>query len=337
VTQSTFVSLPTTRVGALLACSLLASGCLAGPSTAIGGGPIGRAPDLREAALLPEPDSTRGVGFVIIANRRDILEESRNELNAAARSYQRLFGARPDEAQLRLTSDQERVVVEIRIGSRRTTSVTVPLGRDDRGRMTAPEAIRTASAVVLATSHEWLGVLLEELAPAESKGAGWMARERIPVWVRVGLLENVAARPVHESWMVQLGQGRDSLPSVAEMWAGAWCPAECIQALLTFGAAPGAAGAGSGVPGDAGDQSMRSGRTGSPEGRVRYVASTYSLLQFIARREGPEFMRALVTAAATSGDVQPVLDQARSFTSAAADIDRQWRVWLATFAFPERR
>ena len=73
------------------------------------------------------------------------------------------------------------------------------------------------------------------------------------------------------------------------------------------------------------------------QGRMRYAAATYSLLQFIAKREGPDFMRDLVRTALTGGDLTTALGAARSFTPDPADIDRQWRVWLAPFAFPDGR
>ena len=44
----------------------------------------------------------------------------------------------------------------------------------------------------------------------------------------------------------------------------------------------------------------------------------------------------LVAAALRGGDVQAALGRATSFTADPDDIDRQWRVWLATFAYPER-
>ena len=58
--------------------------------------------------------------------------------------------------------------------------------------------------------------------------------------------------------------------------------------------------------------------------------------EFIARREGPDYMRALLASALTNGDVQGVLRSARSFTADPADIERQWRPWLAPFAEPYR-
>ncbi|HEX4936321.1 MAG TPA: hypothetical protein VFV33_24235, partial [Gemmatimonadaceae bacterium] len=70
---------------------------------------------------------------------------------------------------------------------------------------------------------------------------------------------------------------------------------------------------------------------------MRYAAATYSLLQFMARREGPEFMRELVRTALAGGDLRAALGAARSFTADPADIDRQWRVWLAPFAYPDGR
>lgn len=69
---------------------------------------------------------------------------------------------------------------------------------------------------------------------------------------------------------------------------------------------------------------------------MRYAAATYSLLQFMSKREGPDFMREVVRTALTGGSVTGALAAARSFTADPSDIDRQWRVWLAPFAFPDR-
>jgi hypothetical protein len=60
-------------------------------------------------------------------------------------------------------------------------------------------------------------------------------------------------------------------------------------------------------------------------------------VQFIARREGPDYMRRLLATALEGGDLTAALGSATSFTADPADIDRQWRVWLATFAFPDGR
>lgn len=307
--------------------AIATSACLAGPATAIGGGPIGRAPNLREAELLPVPDSTRGVGFILSSNRRDLLEETRVELNAGARAFERIFGSRPDEADVRLTSDQREVRVTLRVGRRQVAPFTVSLQRDDRGRPRIPESMHIASAVVLATAREWLTTLVHDLVPSDTSSAGWMQRDGVPVWLRLGLLQGAAVSPVHDRWLVQLARERDSLPTVAALMRPDSCDAECLAPFTRAGdAAPGSAD----VP-----LTSRRGRLPALDGRVRYAASTYSLVQFIAKREGPEYMRALVTTALTGGDFTAALGSARSFTADPGDIDRQWRVWLAPFAFPE--
>jgi len=316
--------------------SLLCAACLAGPATAIGGGPIGRAPNLREGELLREPDSTRGTGFIIASNRRDLLEESRVELNAAARSFERLFGTRPDEADIRLTSDAAEVRVTIRVGTRPASSFAIALeGR--RARL--PEPMRVATVVVLATAREWLFGAVRDLAPGDGSGAGWMERDVVPAWLRTGLLQNVAVHPLHELWMVQLGRQRDSLPRVSALFAPESCGATCLAPFARIGSA-GSTSAEDAVISDDPElgarREQRRGRLPELDGRARYAASTYSLVQFMATREGPAFMRTLVAAALRGGDVQAALGRATSFTADPDDIDRQWRVWLATFAYPER-
>ncbi len=311
------------------------SACLAGPATAIGGGPIGRTPNLREAELLPIPDSTRGVGFVLISNRRDLLEETRVELNAAARAFERMFGERPDEADVRLTSDQQEVRVALRVGRRQLPPFTVSLQRDG-GRPRIAESMHIASAVVLVTSREWLSTLIHALVPSDTSSAGWMTRENVPVWLRMGVLQGVADRPIHELWLSQLARQRDSLPTVAELWRADSCDAQC---LAPFARPEENSADRANAPADAEALRERGGRGRRPTlaGRVRYAASTYSLVQFISKREGPEFMRALVATALTGGDLTAALGAAHSFTADASDIDRQWRVWLAPFAYPDGR
>lgn len=318
---------------------LLASACLAGPSSALGGGPIGRAPNLREGELLREPDSTRGVGFIIASNRRDLLEESRVELNAAARAFERLFGTRPDEADIRLTSDERDVQAAIRIGTRPAVRFTIALtGKRER----LPEAIRVATVVVLSSSREWLLGAVRDLAPGDTSSAGWMDRRQLPDWLRTGLLQNVAVSPLHELWMVQLGRERDSLPSVASLFASGTCDAECLAPFARIG------GEGTTTDGDAvfsadlealgsdGRLDHRRGRLPALDARARYAAATYSLVLFMSTREGPEFVRNLVATALRGGDQRAALGSATSFTADPDDIDRQWRVWLATFAYPDQ-
>jgi len=317
--------------------TLFCAACLAGPGTALGGGPIGRAPDLREGELLREPDSTRGIGFIFASNRRDLLEESRVELNAAARSFERIFGTRPDEANIRLTSDARQVQVTIRTGTRPASSFSIAL---EGGRTRLPESVGVATIVVLATSREWLLGATRELAPGDSSSAGWMERDVVPAWLRTGLLQNVAVHPLHEQWMVQLGRQRDALPRVSALFADDACGPACLAPYARIGA-PGTSTAGDAVFSDDEDLDARRaqgrGRVPELEGRARYAASTYSLVQFMAMREGPAFMRALVAAALHGGDVRAALGRATSFTADPDDIDRQWRVWLATFAYQDRR
>jgi len=319
---------------AVIAMPLVATGCLAGPSTALGGGPIGRAPALRETELLPVPDSTRGVGFILFSNRRDLVEETRVELNAAARAYDRLFGERPSEAVVRLESDQRAVQVSVRIGTRQLPAFSVSLRRDDNGRPRVPEAMHVASAVVLATARGWMATLVRDLVPGDTSTAGWMARESVPAWLRLGLLQSVAESPVHELWLTQLARQRDSLPAVAEMWRAESCDAACLAPFLRDGDTEGQPPALEAAP--RADGRRGRGRLPALEGRMRYAAATYSLLQFMSKREGPDFMREVVRTALTGGSVTGALAAARSFTADPSDIDRQWRVWLAPFAYPDR-
>lgn len=309
-----------------------------GPSSALSGGPIGRAPDLREAALLPEPDSTRGTGFTIISNRRDLLEESRVELNAAARAYERLLGNRPTEGAIRLTSDDRQVLVAIRGARPQPTAFVSPLGRDGRGRPRLPEAIRIANDVVLAMSHDWLSSAMRELVPGDTSSAGWMARANVPAWLRAGLLLGVAENATRERWLVQLARQRDSLPSVAELLRPGACDAACLAPLARFARQGDTTGEAAAAPVvEALSPATGGGRGEALDGRERFLASTYSLVVFMSRREGPDFMRALVATALAGGDVRAALGTARSFTADPADIDRQWRVWLAPFAHPDGR
>lgn len=325
VAGSLSTALPVTLPVALL------TGCLMGPSSALSGGPIGRAPDLREAALLPEPDSTRGTGFTIIANRRDILEESRVELNAAARAYERLLGARPADGAIRLTSDDRQVHVVIRGARPQPTAFVASLGREARGRPLLPEAMRIANDVVLAMSHEWLSSAVHDLVPGDTSSAGWMARASVPAWLRAGLLLGVAENATRERWLVQLARQRDSLPSVAEMLRSEGCDA-CLASFARLARQGGAVDNAADPLTEDVFPAARRGRAEAMDARERLLASTYSLVLFMSRREGPEFMRALVAAAVAGGDVSAALGTARSFTADPGDIDRQWRVWLASFA-----
>lgn len=325
----------------LASLPLAAAACLAGPSSAIGGGPIGRAPNLRESELLRVSDSTRGEGFVIFSNRRDLLEESRVELNAAARAYSRLLGVRPEEADIRLVSDDANVQVTIRVGTRPASRFSIAL-RPSTARARLPEANRVAMLVVLASSRAWLQGAIHEFAPADPSTTPWMERAQIPAWLRTGVIQNVAVNPLHELWMVQLGRERESLPRVADLFADNMCDARCLDPFTRLGS-DGSVNDGEAMIGAEGAPPLPSsgrfepgrGRVPELQGSARYAASTYSLVQFIAKREGPEFMRALLTVALAGGDVRKALGAAQSFTADPADIDRQWRVWLATFAYPE--
>lgn len=329
------------RVLTLASVALAPAACLTGPSAALGGGPIGRAPNLRETELLRVPDSTRGEGFVIRANRRDLLEESRVELNAAARAYQRMFGVLPEDADIRLVSDEANVEATIRVGARPPSTFSIAL-RSEQTRARLPEATRVAMLVVLASSRAWLAGTIHELAPTDASGTPWMERTQLPAWLRTGVLQNVAVNPFHELWMVQLGRERETLPTVAELFGTNSCDAACLAPFTTLGS-DGSTNDGEPAIGiETAPPLPASGRFDPGRGRVpplqgsaRYAAATYSLVQFIAKREGPDFMRALVASALAGRDVREALGAARTFTADPSDIDRQWRVWLATFAYPE--
>ena len=290
------------------------------------------------------PDSTRGVGFTIVSNRRDLLVESRVELNGAARAFDRLLGARPENAEIRLTSDEKEVVVTIRIGARAAAAFSLPLGREDRGRgrISSP-AMRVASTVVLVMSREWLSDFVRELVPGDTSSTGWLARERIPAWLRLGILQSVAEHPIHERWMAQLARQRDAMPSVDDIFLASSCDAGCLARFGRVGTSDAANPDGlsdvveieSGSPGDR--AGFGRGRLPELDGRARYLASTYALVQFMAKREGPAYLRTLLTTALTGGDMALAIGTARSFSASTSDIDRQWKVWLASYAFPGGR
>lgn len=333
-------SVPRHAIAAALLAATSTTGCLAGPGTALGGGPIGRTPNLRETALLPEPDSTRGTGFVLRSNRRDLTDRVRLDLNAAGRAYERLMGVRPEESDVRLVADERAVRVTILVGRRPGTPLTIDLRRDERGRPQDAEDVRVADAVVMAAAREWLTNLSRELAgeTATEGESAWMRRERVPSWLRLGMLQAVAGPRWHEYWLAQLGRRRDSLPSVESLMSPGACDAACLAPFL----GPPAAGAASDEGAEAAPPPLATrgarggGRLPALEGRALMVASTFSLVQFMARREGPAWLRTLLTDALTTGDVRGALGAARSFTADPADIDRQWRVWLAPYAVEER-
>lgn len=326
---------------AIAACGALAiAGCLAGAGSAIGGGPIGMAPDPRDAALLPEADSTRGQGFILASNRRDLMDETRVELNGSARAFERLLGERPVPAQIRMVSTDTMTTLSIRVGDRVLAPFDVPVSRRGRGRdgVRGSDALRVASRVISVMSREWLTEYLRSQDPeaAVGVGRGWMQETRIAPWLRVGMLQAVAESRVHETWLMRLGRMRDSLEPISKTMSNDACPAAC---LAPFSPAEGAAGGAAPwmvegeLPGR--DAMMRGGRGQPPslDGRMRFVASAYALTLFFSRREGPTFVRAMITASLDGRDAASVFGTARTFTPAIDDIDRQWRVWLATYAY----
>ncbi len=317
------------RVAAALATalsSLALSGCLAGPGTALGG-PIGVAPDPKAAELLAEPDSTRGDSFVLFSNRRDLLDATRVQLNAAARAYARLLGERPAATDVRLTSDRTATTVTVRVGRRTIPPFRVSLDPSVRGGRTA-EPTRVSLTVVQVVANEWLTAFTGVAANAAPAANSWSQDARLPLWMRMGVLEAVAESPVHEIWLAQLGRTRESIPALTTLLAGAGCDAECQQ-LLT-------------VP--TGEvtlanrvalllESSRQNASTIPDGRQRFVASAYALTLFFSRREGAPFVKSVIGSALAGRPVESSFSGATTFSSSVSDIDRQWRVWLATFAY----
>ena len=287
------------------------------------------APDLRASEILVEPDSTRGAGFVLVANRRDLLDATRLQLNAAARAYERLLGERPVPADVRLTSDRDSVSVALSIGRRMVAPFRLSLAGSARGGR-AMEPPRIALAVAQAVAGAWLSDYVTAAAPKGATAAqiSWGGESRLPPWLRAGMLEAVAEGPYHERWLPRLGRARASLPPLASLLAGEACDSACRLAL----AAPPGSELSSGRVESMLTEAARRDASVPFEGGPRFVASSYALALFFSRREGPAFMRALITAPLEGRTVESVFESATSFSSQLADIDRQWRVWLATFA-----
>jgi hypothetical protein len=326
---------------AFLLAALALAGCLSGP--ALGGGAIGIAPDPRDAALLEFPDSTRGQSFIISSNRRDLMDETRTELNVSARAFERLLGERPLPAEVRFTSTDSLTTVHLKVGSRALPAFSVPVSRQGRGRpgLRGSDALRVASWTVSVMAREWLSEFLRTQFAETPGGAPrpWMEESRLAPWLRVGMLQSVAESPVHELWLMRLGRARDSLESVGRVMARDACDSACLAPFLRN---PGSASAALAVDAPAGmtiDEAP--GRRGLPggrslpalDGRLLFAATSYSLTLFFSRREGPDFVRAMIATSLGGGDASTVFARARSFTPAIDDIDRQWRVWLATFAY----
>jgi hypothetical protein len=135
---------------------------------------------------------------------------------------------------------------------------------------------------------------------------------------------------------MRLGKMRDSLDPISQTMANDACPAACLAPFMLAEGTPGGVTP-SVVEGElpGRDATLRGRRGQLPplDGRMRFVASAYALTLFFSKREGPPFMRAMITASLGGRDVSSVFGTARSFTPAISDIDRQWRVWLATYAF----
>lgn len=307
--------------------TLTLAGCLAGPATALGG-PIGVAPDPKAAELLAEPDSTRGDSFVLFSNRRDLLDATRIQLNAAARAYARLFGERPAAADVRLTSDRSTTTVSLRVGQRTLAPIRISLDPSIRGGR-GGEPARVALAVVHVLADEWLSTFASALTSSPA-AASWSQIVRVPLWMRIGLLEGVAESRVHETWLAQLGRRRDSLPALSTILAGQGCDSECQDVLA--------------VP--SGDVTLpnrigllldgaRQSASTIPDARQQFVASAYALTLFFSRREGAPFVKSLISAALAGRPVESAFAGATTFSRDVNDIDRQWRVWLATFAYAE--
>lgn len=316
ISRDTVAPVAAARVALLAACAVSLSGCLAGPSSALGGGPIGVAPDVRAADILPEPDSTNGTGFVLLSNRRDFLDATRLQLSGAGRSFERLFGERPAVADVRLTSTQSELTVSLKVAGRQHAPLVIPIEAGSRGRTAEP--VRVSFAITRAVADLWLADLANYLG--KGNDTSWVANRRVPLWLRTALLEGVAAASVHDIWLMQLGRTRETLPTVAALFAGEGCDSACRLAIETLA-----------VPSIDRDprQEMRGSR-GTLEARSRYRAATASLALFFSRREGPAFMRGLMAAPLTGKSAEEALAPATSF-SGADDANRQWRVWLATF------
>lgn len=323
------------RVLPAFAVTLVLGGCLAGAGTALGGGPIGVAPDLRAGELLREPDSTRGAGFVIVSNRTDLLQEARVQLNAAARAYERLVGDRPPTAEVRLTSGEDDVRLDVRLPERSVSSNTVSLAPGGRALPRAAEPLRISRAVVESVAREWLSSYLGDVARALDLPAAssWMEDTRIPGWIRVGMVETIADDLLHEAWLMQLGRTRASLPPASELLGPSSCDSMCLARLIAPPGSPGGMGEAIAPEG----WGWRRGR-GAPaavslEGPARFVAVAYSITLFMSQREGSDYVRTVVATALQGRDLTEAFATAKSFSGELADIDRQWRVWLATFAY----
>jgi hypothetical protein len=292
-----------------------------------------------------------GVGYEIVAPRRDLLPDAKLELDRASREFIRIFEVDPPPIVVRLLDS---LPPRLRADSAppplgpRVLPVLVPRVR--KGFENDPR-FRRPPAVARAAARGWFAAYVDTRFAKDTTGRPaplpYLAGEdpRLPDWLEDAVPAMIAGSSMVEFRVAQLADRPKELLPLRELFAAQRPGA--ARTADSAAASPSVTGAPTSAPGapprddatveraQAGwDDPRTRGRRMSPEVErvMRFTAQSLSVAQFLAEREGPAFMGRITDRLLDGGTMTTALGDAHSVPNDLDALDAAWRTWLQTQA-----
>jgi hypothetical protein len=295
-----------------------------------------------------------GVGYEVVAPRRNLLPDAKQELDRASREFVRIFEVDPPPIVVRLLDSLPR---GLRADSAapslgpRVLPVLVPRvrkGFEDDPRYRRPPAVGRAAA------RGWFAAYVDTRFAKDTTSSPaplpYLAGEdpRIPDWLEEAVPAMIAGSSMHEFFVARLADQKDLLPLRELFTARRPGAARAADSVAKIRPVTGAATAapGSLPPEDASveraeaiwdDPRTRGRRMPAETERVmRFGAQSLSVAQFLAEREGRAFIGRITDRLLDGGTMTSALGDARAVPSDPDALDAAWRNWLQTQAEARR-
>jgi hypothetical protein len=285
-----------------------------------------------------------GVGYEIVAPRRNLLPDAKQELDRASRGFIRIFEVDPPAIVVRLLDS---LPPRLRADSApalgpRVLPVLVPRVRqgfedDPRYRRTPP--------VARAAARGWFAAYVDtRFAKDTTKPPAplpYFAGEdpRIPDWLEDAVPAMITGSPMYEFFVAQLAEHPKELLPLRELFSAQHpASARTADSAATGTAAPAAVAGGGAVSANPAvtraeavwDDPRTRGRRMNAEAEraMRFTAQSLSVAQFLAEREGPAFIGRITDRLLDGGTMTSALRDARTAPSDIDELDQAWRTWL---------
>ncbi|HUF28452.1 MAG TPA: hypothetical protein VMM18_15855 [Gemmatimonadaceae bacterium] len=251
-----------------------------------------------------------GPGYELIAPRREILAETQHDIEAAARQFQRYFGTTAPLAIVRYLDSLPpvRPGQDTSIASlTERNEVQIPArfaGFQRSGQRVSPVRPGPAAARVWVVEHARRTRAAQATAAQDGPLATRPADDtiRIPAWIASAMVDLIAVSPGQSALARQLWNRRSEMIPLSELFE---------LDRLAPEVAPG----------------RRMGRGAADRAAMRRVQAL-SFAQFVADREGAEFLGHAAERLFLGETVREVFADAPTLPGDPDELDRLWRDWL---------